>query len=102
MFRVVLTGEISDVERKTLDGGKIVTNFTIEAEGVRVRGSAWAENAKLVPNGGKALVEGRLAGREYQNNEGQTRRSLDLTVTTIESLGAPKAAAAPPEDFGGF
>lgn len=99
MIQVAATGDISEVETKRLDKGT-VTNFTFMAEGIRFRGSAWGDVGKDVRDG-KAFVAGKLAGREYQNAENQTRRSLDLTASTIESF-APALAGRSSSDDGGI
>ncbi|MDQ3412868.1 MAG: single-stranded DNA-binding protein [Chloroflexota bacterium] len=59
--------------------------------------TAWAKLAeivdRLVQNGyllkGKQVyVEGRLESREYQDQQGQTRFSLDVSATELQLLGS--------------
>ncbi|MDQ3695747.1 MAG: single-stranded DNA-binding protein [Chloroflexota bacterium] len=70
--------------------------------------TAWAKLAeivdRLVQNGyllkGKQVyVEGRLESREYQDQQGQTRFSLDVSATELQLLGS--RADAEGGQFGG-
>lgn len=98
MIRIVMTGDITEVERKTLAGGKNVTNFKITDSGLSLRGSAWGEIADQMPAGGRALVEGKLAGRSYER-DGQPRTSTEITVSSIEVLNGAPAATADDDDL---
>ncbi len=51
-----------------------------------VSGGAVDAVGKLVRKGAALLVEGRIAGREYRDKEGQTRRITEIVVAGPQGL----------------
>src|SRR5688500_11012781 len=65
--------------------------------------TAWGKLAETLDNltqqgyvakGKQVYVEGRLESREYQDQQGQTRFSLDVTATEFQLLGTRADAEA--------
>lgn len=58
-----------------------------------------AQNGYLV-KGKQVYVDGRLEAREYQDQQGQTRTSLDVTANELQLLGSRESGD--PGGFGGY
>ena len=94
----------TEPETKYTQSGAVMVKFTIPCDGRRkgentswLRVTAWEKMAErligLIEKGylgkGKPLyIEGQLETREYQANSGETRTSLDVTLTDFQFVGA--------------
>jgi single-strand DNA-binding protein len=67
-----------------------------EWHNVVVWGTAADNAAKYLIGGQQVEVNGRLRRREYEDNEGTTRRVTEVVANNIEYGAKPKAAAATP------
>ena len=103
--KVILIGNVGrDPEMRYTPSGSAVTNFSMavsrryqaqdgeqreEKEWFRV--DCWNRLAEIanqyVTKGKQVYVEGRLKSRTYQDRNGETRVSLDVTATELQLLG---------------
>jgi len=103
--KIILIGNVGrDPEMRYTPSGSPVTNFSIavsrqfkgqdgesreETEWFRV--DCWNRLAEIanqyVVKGRQVYVEGRLRGRTYQDRNGETRISLDVTANELVLLG---------------
>ncbi len=107
--KVILIGNLGrDPELRFTQGGQAVCNFTIattERFGGRDGGTpqertewhrivVWgkqAENcAQYLAKGRSVYVEGRLQTRDWEDKEGQKRRSTEITALLVQFLGGPR------------
>ncbi len=108
--KVILVGNVGrDPETRYTPNGTMNVQFTLAVNRRFTQGgqqqektnwfrvTAWGKLAEILDgmtqNGyltkGKQLyVEGRLDAREYQDQQGQTRTSLDVNATEIQLLGS--------------
>ena len=104
MNRVTLLGHAGrDPEIRTMQSGGKAATFSLattqkwkrqdgeaaeatEWHRVVVYGGAVDAVGKLVRKGVALLVEGRIAGREYRDKEGQTRRITEIVVAGPQGL----------------
>jgi single-strand DNA-binding protein len=103
MNKIILIGNLGrDPEMSYTQNGKAVTKFTLavtrrygksesgEKETDWFRITAWNQLAEACNNflkkGQKVYVEGRLEPRNYQDNNGVTRTSLDVIINEMEML----------------
>ena len=104
MNRVTLMGHAGrDPEIRTMQNGGKTASFSLattqmwkrkDGEGAEatewhrivVYGGAVDAVGKLVRKGAALLVEGRIAGREYKDKEGQTRRITEIVVAGPQGL----------------
>ncbi len=112
--KVILIGNLGrDPELRYTQGGQAVCNFTLattERFGGRDGGAVqertewhrvvvWgktAENcAQYLAKGRSVYVEGRLQTRDWEDKEGQKRRTTEITALTVQFLGGPRGAGAP-------
>ena len=112
--KVILIGNLGrDPELRYTQGGQAVANFSLATterfsnrDGDRQertewhRVVAWGRTAELcaqyLAKGRSVFVEGRLQTREWEDKEGQKRRTTEITALTVQFLGA-----APRESAGG-
>jgi len=100
MNTVCLTGRLTqDVELKTTNNGKTVTNFTLAVPKDKettffVDCVAWSKTAETIHRNihkGEMLgAEGELQTRTYTDNNGKKRKVTEVQVTKITFL-QPKA-----------
>lgn len=109
--KVILIGNLGrDPELRFTQGGQAVCNFTIattERFGGRDGGAAqertewhrivvWgktAENcAQYLAKGRSVYIEGRLQTRDWEDKEGNKRRSTEVTANTVQFLGGPRGS----------
>lgn len=129
MNKITLIGNLThDPEVRSTPNGVTVCTFTIAVNrrfaqqgGERVtdffRINAWrqlGENcAKYLAKGRKVAVIGELQARTYENKDGATRMSLDVSADEVEFLtprsqdegsgySAPRQNNAAPQDLAGF
>lgn len=122
--KVILIGNLGrDPEiRYTANGGQAVANFTLATsenyttrDGKREERTEWhrivvwgktAENcAQYLSKGRTVYVEGRLQTREWEDKEGQKRRTTEVVAQTVQFLGSPRGAGTAggaSRDGGGF
>ena len=106
MNKIIVIGNVGrDPEMRYTPSGQGVTSFSVasnrryrtaageqreETEWFNV--SAWGRLAEIcnqyLTRGQQVYVEGRLRSRSYQGNDGQTRFSLDITLTEMQMLGS--------------
>jgi hypothetical protein len=89
--RIILIGEISKVERKTV-GDSPLAEFYLDGFGLRI--AAWKDLATLPAVGMNVMVEGAVKTRQYQV-EGKDRQTTEITASSVVNLGAPAQQAAP-------
>jgi single-strand DNA-binding protein len=129
--KVILIGNLGrDPELRYTQGGQAVANFTL-ATTERFSGrdggerqertewhriTAWGRTAELcaqyLSKGRSVYIEGRLQTREWEDKEGQKRRTTEIVALSVQFLGgregggggsaAPRSggAPAPAEDEG--
>ena len=108
--RITVIGNLGvDPEMRYTAQGVAVTNFSIavnyrrtDASGERqeetewFRVEAWRQLAELcnqyLIKGRRAYVEGRFRSREWQGNDGQTRRSNEIIADRVLFLDRPGGA----------
>ena len=119
--KVILVGNLGrDPEIRYTPGGQAVANFTLATsesfnnrEGKREERTEWhrivvwgktAENcAQYLSKGRTVYIEGRLQTREWEDKEGQKRRTTEVVAQTVQFLGGPRGSGggAPPSGQGG-
>lgn len=122
--KVILIGNLGrDPELRYTQGGQAVANFTL-ATTERFSGrdggerqertewhriTAWGRTAELcaqyLSKGRSVYVEGRLQTREWEDKEGQKRRTTEIVALSVQFLGgregggggpaAPRSGGAP-------
>ncbi len=106
--KVILIGNLGrDPELRYTQSGQAVTNFSLATtdrfsnkSGEREertewhRVVAWARTAELcaqyLSKGRAVYVEGRLQTREWEDKEGQKRRTTEVVAQTVQFLGSPR------------
>ena len=119
--KVILVGNLGrDPETRYTPNGTMNVQFTMAVSRRFTQGgqqqektnwfrvTAWGKLAEILDGmtqngyltkGKQVYVEGRLDAREYQDQQGQTRTSLDVNATEIQLLGS--RADADGGQFGG-
>ncbi len=109
--KVILIGNLGrDPELRYTQNGQAVANFTLattenwndRGSGERVERTEWhrivvwgrsGENcAKYLAKGRTVYVEGRLQTREWEDREGQKRRTTEINAQTVQFLGGPRGS----------
>ncbi len=123
--KVILIGNLgSDPEARSLPSGQAVVNFNIATTekwsgkdgqpGERTEWHRIVTFGKLaeicreyLKKGRSVYVEGRIQSREWQDKEGQKRKTTEIVAQTVQFLGGPGGASrgssadasyAPPTD----
>ena len=116
MHKITIIGYLGqDPEMRYTPEGQAVTRFSVassrkyktavgdqreETEWFNV--SAWSKLAEVcneyLTKGKQVYVEGRLKTRTYQNQNGETRFSIDVTCSEIQFLGGGGAGQHQQED----
>jgi single-strand DNA-binding protein len=117
--KVILIGNLGrDPEIRYIPSGQAVTNFSLATtenftsrDGKREERTEWhrivvwgktAENcAQYLAKGRTVYVEGRLQTREWEDKDGQKRRTTEVVAQTVQFLGGPRGSGAPPREAGG-
>ena len=112
--KVILIGNLGrDPELRYTQSGQAVANFSLATtdrfsnrEGDRQERTEWhritvwgktAENCAQYLNKGRSVyVEGRLQTREWEDKEGQKRRTTEVIAQTVQFLGTRGAGASAP------
>ncbi len=110
--KVILIGNLGrDPELRYTQNGQAVANFTLATteswtnrsgeRGERTewhRIVTWGRTAELcsqyLSKGRTVYVEGRIQTREWEDKEGQKRRTTEINAQTVQFLGGPRGAAA--------
>ncbi len=105
MNKLIVIGNLGrDPEMQYTPSGQSVTKFSVASNRKYTTGageqreetewfncSAWGKLAETcnqyLTKGQQVYVEGRLSSRQYQTQGGETRSSLDVSVTDIQFLG---------------
>jgi single-strand DNA-binding protein len=103
--KVILVGNLGrDPELRYTQSGQAVANFTLATNESWTKKSgereertewhriiAWARTAELcaeyLAKGRTVYVEGRLQTREWEDKEGQKRRTTEIVAQTVQFLG---------------
>ena len=105
MNKIIVIGHLGrDPEMRYTPNGQAVTSFSVassrryttssgeqkeETEWFNV--SAWGKLGETcnqyLAKGRQVYVEGRLSSRTYEGRDGQTRTSLDISLTDVQFLG---------------
>jgi len=123
--KVILVGNLGrDPELRYTQSGQAVANFSLATtdrfsskEGERQERTEWhrivtwgktAENcAQYLAKGRSVYVEGRLQTNEWEDKEGQKRRTTEVVAQTVQFLGGRGqgggggTGGAPPSESGG-
>jgi len=118
--KVILVGNLGrDPELRYTQGGQAVANFTLATTdrftskdgGERQERTewhrivAWGRTAELcaqyLSKGRSVYVEGRLQTREWEDKEGQKRRTTEIVATTVQFLGG-RGEGGPPSAGSGI
>jgi single-strand DNA-binding protein len=110
--KVILVGNLGrDPELRYTQGGQAVANFTLATTerfpsrdgGERQertewhRVVAWGRTAELcaqyLSKGRSVYVEGRLQTREWEDKEGQKRRTTEIVALSVQFLGGREGGA---------
>jgi single-strand DNA-binding protein len=123
--KVILVGNLGrDPEIRYTPSGQAVANFTLATsenftnrEGKREERTewhrivVWGKTAELctqyLAKGRSVYIEGRLQTREWEDKEGQKRRTTEVVAQSVQFLGGPRGAGGgagggAPRDGGGF
>jgi single-strand DNA-binding protein len=103
--KVILIGNLGrDPELRYTQGGQAVANFTLATnerfsskDGEKQERTewhrivAWGRTGELcaqyLSKGRSVYLEGRLQTREWEDKEGQKRRTTEIVATTVQFLG---------------
>lgn len=117
--KVILVGNLGrDPEIRYTQGGQPVANFTLATtesftsrEGKREERTewhrivVWGKTAELctqyLAKGRTVYLEGRIQTREWEDKEGQKRRTTEVVAQTVQFLGSPRGAGGPGAPGGG-
>jgi single-strand DNA-binding protein len=109
--KAILIGNLGrDPELRYTAGGTAVANFTLATteswnnnkSGQREertewhRVVAWGRTAELcaqyLSKGRTVYIEGRIQSREWEDKEGQKRKTTEVVANTVQFLGSPRGA----------
>ncbi|MFY9469870.1 MAG: single-stranded DNA-binding protein [Solirubrobacterales bacterium] len=110
--RVIVTGNLTrDPELNTLPSGTVVCDLRIACNGrrkdqqsgqwvdkpnyfnVKVWGPQGENSAKYLAKGRPVAVDGRLDWREWEDQSGNKRQSVDIIADTVQFLGSRDGAS---------
>ena len=114
--RIVLVGNLTrDPEIRYVDGGgKAVTKFSLAINRRTKQGDetmfidivAWDRLGEIcnqyLKKGMSALVEGRLAIRNYETKEGEKRKAVEVVASDMQMLDSKGGGRAPNGEGGSF
>ena len=117
--RVILTGNLTrDPELRSTGGGLAICSLRIASNtrrkdaqsgewvdkpnyfDVTVWGAQGENCARYLAKGRPVAIDGRLEWREWENQEGQKRQSIDIIADTVQFLSSPRDDAG--GNGGGF
>lgn len=102
--RVIITGNLTaDPQLNTLPSGTPVCELRVAVNGRRKDGDQWVDKpnyftvkvwgnqgenaAKYLAKGRPVAVDGRLDWREWEDQSGNKRQSIDIIADTVQFLG---------------
>ena len=105
---------VRDPETRAIGGGN-VSNLSLainrswkdkqsgewKEETLFIKGTAWgtlADKAATMAKGDLVFVAGHLEGRKWEK-DGQTRETIEVRLSTLESINASKGGGKPSEDW---
>ena len=107
--KVILIGNLGrDPELRYTQNGQAVVNFTLatsenwndKSTGERVERTEWHRIvvwgrtgemcAQYLSKGRTVYIEGRIQTREWEDKEGQKRRTTEINAQTVQFLGSPR------------
>jgi single-strand DNA-binding protein len=110
--KVILIGNLGrDPELRYTQNGQAVANFTLattenwtDKNGERVERTEWHRIvvwgrtgemcAQYLSKGRTVYVEGRIQTREWEDKEGQKRKTTEINAQTVQFLGGPRDGGA--------
>jgi len=110
--KVILIGNLGrDPELRYTQNGQAVANFTLattenwtDKSGERVERTEWHRIvvwgrtgemcAQYLSKGRTVYVEGRIQTREWEDKEGQKRKTTEINAQTVQFLGGPRDGSA--------
>src|SRR5512138_592795 len=116
--KVILIGNLGrDPELRYTQGGQAVANFTLATnerfstkDGDKQERTewhrivAWGRTGELcaqyLSKGRSVYIEGRLQTREWEDKEGQKRRTTEIVAQTVQFLGGRDGAGSGPRSAG--
>ena len=116
--KVILVGNLGrDPELRYTAGGQAVTNFTLatnerftDKQGAKQERTewhrivAWGRTGELcaqyLSKGRSVYIEGRLQTREWEDKEGQKRRTTEIVAGTVQFLGGRDGGSGGPSSRG--
>ena len=104
--RVIVTGNLTrDPEVRDLPGGNAVCKLRIAVNTRRKEGDNWVDKpnyfdvtifgrqgenaAQYLSKGRGVAIDGRLEWREWQDQQGNKRQSVDIIADNVQFLGGP-------------
>lgn len=115
MNKVILLGHLArDPELRYTNNGTPVATFTLAVNRTRTKEGAeqqpdwincvvWQKTAENCANylrkGSKALVEGRIQTRSYEDNEGKKRFVMEVVGENVQFLSPKNQGEQPEEPF---
>lgn len=104
---ITISGRIGkDAELRHTQSGKSVANFSVADDQGRDRPAIWwpchmwgergEKLAQYLRKGGHVTVVGDVTEREWQDKDGQTRKSMDVRVINVALQGGRNEAQADP------
>lgn len=111
--KAILIGNLGrDPELRYTQNGQAVTNFTLatseswtdKASGEKVERTEWhrivvwgktgERCAQFLTKGSSVYIEGRIQTREWEDKEGQKRRTTEINAQSVKFLGSPRGPGA--------
>jgi len=117
--KVILVGRLGrDPEIRYTQNGQAVANFTLatnevwrDRDGERQERTewhrivAWGKQAEFCGNylgkGRQVFVEGRIQSREWEDREGEKRRTTEIVAQTIQAIGGRRDSDGDDSGSGG-
>ncbi len=117
--KVILVGNLGrDPELRYTPGGQAVANFTLATnerftskDGAKQERTewhrivAWGRTGELcaqyLSKGRSVYIEGRLQTREWEDKEGQKRRTTEIVANTVQFLGGREGGSGGGGSFSG-
>ncbi len=118
VYKVILIGNLGrDPELRYTQGGQAVANFTVATtenwnnkNGEREERTEWhrivvwgraAENCgQYLSKGRSVYIEGRLQTREWEDKDGNKRRTTEVNAQTVQFLGGARGERGASEQSG--
>jgi single-strand DNA-binding protein len=117
--KVILIGNLGrDPEIRYTSGGTAVANFTLATtesftsrEGKREERTewhrivVWGKTAELctqyLAKGRSVYIDGRIQTREWEDKDGQKRKTTEIVANTVQFLGGPRGSGGGRDAYDG-